>query len=270
MSYTIQKGSFSLDTATIHTISTRYKTITKAVNRSFWESESDTSHSFYVGSYGRNTSIDTSDIDILVVLPDKEFIHFNSLSGNGPSRLLQAVKNALSISYPNSNIKGDGQVVVIEFSDNMRFEILPAFENKDSFGFGNGTYRYPDTHKGGKWKSTDPKAEQAAMREMDDYNHTNGLLTATCKSIRYIRDTYFSSYHLSGILIDAFVYNTIKGWHFLRDGERKTEGHISFEEHLFNEYKQLSRYSTIYAPGSNDTVGTQDWETLGKVLRKMV
>lgn len=270
MSYNIQKSDYSLDKAAIHTISTRYKTITKAVNRTFWGTDSDTSHSFYVGSYGRNTSIDTSDIDIIAVLPEEEFTHFNSLSGNGPSRLLQAVKNALSVSYPNSNIKGDGQVVVIEFSDKMRFEILPAFENKNQFGFYNGTYRYPDTHKGGKWKSTDPKAEQAAMREMDNYNHTNGLLTATCKSIRYFRDKYFSTDHLSGILIDAFVYKVIKGWHFLREGEKHEEGHVSFEEHLLNEYKQLSRFTTIYAPGSNDIVDTQDWETLGKVLRKMV
>ena len=37
----------------------RYKEITKAVNRTFWNSESETDHSRYVGSYGRGTAINT-------------------------------------------------------------------------------------------------------------------------------------------------------------------------------------------------------------------
>ena len=50
------------------TITLRYKRITKAINSEFWGSDSDTAHSRYVGSYGRGTAIDTSDIDILVEL----------------------------------------------------------------------------------------------------------------------------------------------------------------------------------------------------------
>ncbi|MEE0237096.1 MAG: nucleotidyltransferase, partial [Bacteroidales bacterium] len=34
-------------------ISLRYKRITKAINTEFWDSSSETDHSFYVGSYGR-------------------------------------------------------------------------------------------------------------------------------------------------------------------------------------------------------------------------
>lgn len=33
--------------------SLRYKRITKAINTEFWDSTSETDHSFYVGSYGR-------------------------------------------------------------------------------------------------------------------------------------------------------------------------------------------------------------------------
>jgi len=39
------------------TISTRYKAITRRLNTDFWETTSETSHSLYVGSYGRNTAI---------------------------------------------------------------------------------------------------------------------------------------------------------------------------------------------------------------------
>ena len=55
------------------TISLRYKRITKAINSEFWNSDSETAHSRYVGSYGRGTAIDTSDIDILVEWPRTEY-----------------------------------------------------------------------------------------------------------------------------------------------------------------------------------------------------
>lgn len=45
-------------------VSARYHRITKAVNSEFWGSTSDTLHSLYVGSYGRGTAIDASDVDI--------------------------------------------------------------------------------------------------------------------------------------------------------------------------------------------------------------
>ena len=39
-------------------ISTRYKNLTHRLNTDFWSTTSDTLHSLYVGSYGRNTAID--------------------------------------------------------------------------------------------------------------------------------------------------------------------------------------------------------------------
>lgn len=39
------------------TISIRYKNITRRLNSDYWTTTSDTAHSLYVGSYGRNTAI---------------------------------------------------------------------------------------------------------------------------------------------------------------------------------------------------------------------
>lgn len=50
------------------TISNRYHSITKRINNDYWDSSSDTSHSLYVGSYGRDTEISTSDIDKAQIL----------------------------------------------------------------------------------------------------------------------------------------------------------------------------------------------------------
>lgn len=60
-------------------VSQRYRRITRAVNSEFWGSTSETAHSLYVGSYGRGTAIDTSDIDILVELPRDEYNKYDAL-----------------------------------------------------------------------------------------------------------------------------------------------------------------------------------------------
>lgn len=261
---------------TRNTISKRYHRITRAVNSAFWNSVSDTEHSFYVGSYGRGTAIDTSDIDVLVELPVEEFIHYNHQCVNGQSRLLQVVKKAIQEPYPLSDVKGDGQVVVVDFSDGIKFEILPAFRNVWSgFGYMNSSYIYPNTHMGGNWLSTNPKKEIEAMDSRDKVSR--GLLKATCEHIRFIRDNYFYSYRkrLSGILIDSFVYCAIKDWHYIGKYERREYCSQSYEEHLLYEYNALSFYGIVVpeirAPGSENVVdATAGWELLGKILQKMV
>lgn len=252
----------NLDTRAV--ISSRYHEITKAVNKEFRNIENDTKYSFYVGSYGRGTAIDTSDIDVLLELPKEEYERFDNLKGNGQSRLLQAIKKPIMGKYPRTDIKGNGQVVVIQFSDGMKIELLPAFYNYFY-------YTYPDSNMGGNWKTTFPKEEQKAMSEKN--KSSNGLLFDTCKHIRKIRDKYFSSYHLSGIVIDTFVYDNIGYWHWLREGEESTKLEQTYEEMLLEKY-----YNTFHwiaepiwkAPGSGASVDTTgSMECLEKVLNKM-
>src|SRR5574344_1132843 len=113
------------------TITSRYHTITKAINKEFWESESEADHGYYVGSYGRGTAIDDSDVDLMIILPKEEYDRFDGLKGNGQSRLLQSVKGPIDESYPRTDVRADGQVVVLEFSDGMKIEVLPAFDETD-------------------------------------------------------------------------------------------------------------------------------------------
>lgn len=267
MASTVKKGFESISFDTRQLISKRYHTITRAVNKEFWNSTSEVDHSLYVGSYGRGTAIDTSDIDILLELPEEDYNRYDLAKGNGQSRLLQAVKDAIISAYPKSDIHADGQVVVINFSDGIKFEVLPAFK---SIWFG---YQYPDTNMGGNWKTTNPKAEQDAMREKN--SSSNGLLFDTCKHIRRIHSEHCKSYHLSGIVIDSFVYNAIGGWHWLNPSEEPGSGSISYEEALLNYYNNNSFNGIIpvslSAPGSNQNIDTKSsMECLGKVLKYMV
>lgn len=248
------------------TISDRYKRITKAINREFWGIDSDTAHSFYVGSYGRGTAVDASDIDILVELPRAEYERFDAYQSNGQSRLLQAVKEAILSTYPNSDIRPDGQVVKVYFSDGIKFEILPAFKHYDFWGDWNGTYDYPDSNMGGRWLSTNPKAEQDAMKQKN--NESNGLLFDTCRHMRQIRDTHFSSYHLPGIVIDSFAFHYIGSWRWPNPGEESTQPFGTYEKKLYNTCPSFA--FTLTAPGSGMDVDTSKCiDVLNKVLAYM-
>lgn len=250
------------------TISNRYKRITKAINTEFWNSESELAHSLYVGSYGRGTAINTSDIDVLVELPKDEYERYDAHKRNGQSRLLQAVKNAILAVYPRSNVHADGQVVVVDFSDGIKFEILPAFRQEDFWGNWNGKYDYPDSNMGGNWLTTNPRAEQEAMREKN--RESNGLLFDTCKHIRYIRDAFFRNYHLPGIVIDSFVFQYIDDWHWPKEGEKNSDNPVgTYEKKLYNDCQ--SWFLSLRAPGSNMLVETTKYvDAFKKVLNYMV
>lgn len=256
----------ALDTR--RTISNRYHAITKSVNQEFWNSESETANSIYVGSYGRNTAVDTSDVDILVELPENTYNRMDILKGNGQSRLLQSVKSAIQEKYPRTDIRADGQVVVLKFSDGMKIEVVPAFRKDYILPSITTEYIYPDTHNGGNWKSTNPKAEQFAMREKN--NTSNGLLVDTCKHIRRIRDENYSSYHLSGILIDSFVYNAIGNWHWIVDESDGAPAEAFAYEKKLLDYYNMYKWSTLYAPGSKQSVDTSEYYVLEKILEYMV
>lgn len=257
----VEKGVEKISFEIRHLISNRYHTITRAVNKEFWNIDNDVLHSIYVGSYGRGTAISTSDIDILIELPRNEYERFDVLKGNGQSRLLQAVKKAILTTYPRSDIRADGQVVKISFSDGMYFEILPAFKNY------SGTFIYPDTNMGGNWKSTNPKAEQEFMQVKNI--QSNGLFYDTCKHIRYVRDNYFKSYHLSGIVIDSFVYYAIGNWLWPASNSFIFSKKGDFERMLL-EYYRTKINNILFAPGSNMRISIDDSKVcLEKVLMKM-
>jgi len=64
------------------TISSRYKAITRRLNKDFWDTESETCHSLYVGSYGRNTAIQGfSDLDMIFELPSSLYFQYDQHTG---------------------------------------------------------------------------------------------------------------------------------------------------------------------------------------------
>lgn len=185
------------------TISTRYKKITRRLNTDFWNTTSDTSHSLYVGSYGRNTAIQGfSDLDMIFQLPGSIYKQYNEYEGNGQSALLQAVRRSLAKTYPTTDIGADGQIIEISFTDNITFEVVPAFLNTDD------SYTYPDANDGGCWRVTDPKPEIKAIRDRN--NACNGNLVPLCRMMRSWKGEW--SVPMGGLLVDTLAYQFINDW----------------------------------------------------------
>jgi len=78
-------SNLRMDDNVINNVSARYKQITKRINLDYWDSDSETNNSLFVGSYGRGTAIHVSDIDIIVHLPYSTYERFNNYYGNGQS-----------------------------------------------------------------------------------------------------------------------------------------------------------------------------------------
>ena len=184
-------------------ISRRYKALTKRLNTDFWETDSDTSHSLYVGSHGRNTAIHgTSDVDMIFQLPFAVYKQYDDYNGNGQSALLQAVRTSVKKTYSVTNIGAAGQVILVPFDDGITFELVPGFVNKDD------SYTYPDSNDGGSWKTTNPKPE---IEEIRTRNSTcNNNLVPLCRMMRSWKEKW--NVPIGGLLIDTLAYQFIIDW----------------------------------------------------------
>lgn len=186
-------------------IATRSGNITRRLNTDFWSTTSDTSHSLYVGSYGRNTAISgLSDVDLIFQLPYSVYQRYNEYSGNGQSALLQAVKVSIERTYSTTNIRADGQVIQVPFTDGIIFEVVPAFENNDK------SFTFPNANNGGSWKTTNPRPEIKAIRDRNAT--TNGNLVPLCRMMRDWRNKW--AVPISGILIDTLAYQFLENWEY--------------------------------------------------------
>lgn len=225
------------------TISQRYKSITKRLNTDFWNTTSDTSHSLYVGSYGRNTAIQGfSDLDMIFQLPYSEYEKYNNYSGNGQSALLQAVKQSIEKTYSTTYIRADGQVIVVPFNDGISFEVVPAFINE------NDSFTFPNSNSGGSWHVTNPKPEIQAIRDRNAF--CNGNLVPLCRMARAWKRKW--DVPIGGLLIDTLAYQFIYGWQY------KDKSYLYYDYMCRDFFKWLSEQDSEQeywkAPGSGQYV----------------
>lgn len=146
---------------------TKVKGVTSALNRAFWEVSEVPDSSFVVGSWGKRTVVrPPSDVDVFYLPPVSLFDEYNRKQGNVQSQLLQRFRGILLNTYPQTQIRGDGQVVVVQFNS-LTVEVVPAFR------INGGGYYICDTNDGGRWKAVDADVELIAMNVADDESRGN-------------------------------------------------------------------------------------------------
>lgn len=228
----------------IDEIKTTIGEISKKLNSEYYDFEGDKASNMYiVGSIGRGTAIkNCSDVDLSFDLPTDVYNKFNAYESNGQSALLQEVKSVLEKRYPKTKMRGDGQVVVIEF-DKYTVELVPGFKQSDN------SFKYPDTHDGGSWKRTDPISEQNECITAN--SKSNGIYFDFCHLIREWKNQW--GFKFGGLLIDTLVYNHFKENDYYRS--YSFGNYLDILKNLLNYIKSQNKDQTYwYAVGSNQHV----------------
>lgn len=73
---------------------------------------------------------------------------FDKRRANKQSQFLTEVKEKLQKTYSSSIISSDGQIIVIQFSDGIKFEVVPVLKITDR------SFCYTDTNNEMSWVLT--------------------------------------------------------------------------------------------------------------------
>ena len=218
--------------------------IAKKLNKHYYSLIGDEKSNMYiVGSVGRTTAIKgVSDLDIIFNLPNDVYKKYNSYVSGGQSALLQEVKNVLKERYSNTDISGDGQVVVIKFNK-YTVELVPGFKQSDD------SFKYPDTHDGGKWKITNPLPE--IKQSKTSANQTNGNFRYIANMLRSWKNK--QGFKFGGLLIDTLSFN------FLESNSNYSnidfDNYLEMIKELFSYLKSFDKERSYWlALGSNQQV----------------
>ncbi len=208
---------------------TKYTGVCKTLHKSYYENDYDGKTKFLFGSYKTNTNTrplsEDQDVDVIFKIPEETYNKFKDYESNGPSALLQEIKEILQKAYPKTaKIKAWEKIVFVKFADNTHnIEVVPAFELEDK------TFIIPNSADGGSWADFDPREQvntfQASNGETESltadltrmmktwvqitssleyksYNLLNDIITFL--NSNYKKGADFSDYHL--VIRDCFKY----------------------------------------------------------------
>ena len=232
-------------------INTSLEGIAKKLNQKYYDN-STTDNYLMVGSMGRNTSIKgESDIDVIYELPDEVFERFDDYESNGQSQLLNEIRDVLKEKYPSTDIKGDGQVVVISFTK-YKIELVPGFKQD------NNSYKYPDTHDSGSWKITKPIIE---IEEANNMINNTSTYRDICQMIREWKAN--NGVTICGLLIDTLIKDFLDN-----NPEYKWKSKSDYYELLKSVFKYLSDQDEDRkqwnAMGSNQIIENKNFNFIKK------
>lgn len=202
---------------------TKYDGVCKKIHDHYFSSEYDGSTKLLIGSYGKRTNIRPArDVDVIFILPASEYKQ-STTTYNYQSALLQKIRGILQEKYPQSDIKGDGSVVVVNFSNDHFIEVAPAIE------LTNDKFYIPITTGGGYWKLDDPRALYKFVNDSD--NSTGGNTRNLIRMIKKWQD--YCDVSIKSLVIE------IRAVLFLIDYEHKDKRLTYYDWMVRDYFKQL-------------------------------
>ncbi len=225
---------------------TKQAGVRACLNRAFWGYSSETDNSFLIGSWGKTTRVGPPrDIDLLFLLPAEVYYRFQERSGNRQSQLLQEVRNALSVTYPQTRMRADGQVVIVPFNS-MPIEVSPGFRRSD------GSVTVCDTNNGGRYIASTAEAELADLDEADTFYSGNArALTRMTKRWQDEHNVPIRSFEIERLAIQ-----------FLRRWRYAHESFFYYDWMVRDFFEYLAGEATgwIVLPGTGEMVWlTGEW-----------
>ena len=197
-----------------------------------------------MGSWGKETQRrPPADVDLFFEMPADEFARFNALAGNKQSALLQEVKGVLQDKWGQTDIRGDGQVVQVNFNS-LTLEIVPVFAAL------NGQYTMPDTNNGGSWSNVDPIAEISSILTADAAS--SGDARRLMRMFKCWRDE--CNVDLRSFMIEQMTC------HFLKQSPYSGNGYFWYDWLSRDYFEFLTRYANgwLIMPGTQKSVQLGD------------
>lgn len=222
--------------------------VRQCLNKYYWDSTSETANSMLIGSWGKSTRVrPPRDVDVLFQLPHAVYQRFQTRIGNKQSALLQEVKSVLQKTYQTTDMRGDGQVVVVPFTS-FRVEVVPAFL------LDSGQYWICNTHDGGKYVATDPKRE---LEKIDESNKKTGNntrdLVRMMKCWQQECSVPIKSFHIELLAMDF-----LDQWEYAG----KTAVYYDWMVRDFLKYMISKANSYVFAPGTIELMALgSDWKS---------
>jgi hypothetical protein len=232
--------------------STKQAGVRSCLNAHYYGTASTTDNSMLVGSWGKRTRIrPPRDVDVLFRLPNEVYLRFSGYSGNKQSALLQEVKGVLQKTYSDTDMRGDGQVVVVRFSASFKVEVVPAFL------LTTGRYWICDTNDGGKFKEVDPLAEINAVETLNTASNGNYRhLVRMMKTWQRVCSVPIKSFQLELVAADF-----VRQW----PSVGKPEFYYDWMTRDFFAYLIGQAHTYVFVPGTYELVPLGDaWKSMAE------
>jgi len=222
------------------------ESLTQKLNSIYYGTNSVTDHLVISGSAGRGTATTFSDVDCCFILPDNVYSRFCSRTGNIQSQLLSEIKEHIQSRYPNSDIRGDGQVVDAGFHKRL-IELVPSFRVNQY----DDELVYPDSNDDGSWLRTNPFKQKEEIRTIcKQYPFYIDL----CQIIRCWKNE--QNVPIKGVVIDSLVAFFLNQQSAYSNNTKETIDFLGTLTCFFSFLSSQSCPNTVKIIGESDYIET--------------